>query len=121
MIAEIIFALALQSADPIGDLLQADATMPSAGERAIPATPEPAVLPVRCEGEFTQGAMLICRMAPGTEVDFGDQSATADSDQGSSKTFARRCVLRTTEDVRGDNLKQSSCARGLEKPAAFRR
>lgn len=80
MIAEIIFALALQSADPIGDLLQADATMPSAGERAIPATPEPAVLPVRCEGEFTQGAMLICRMAPGTEVDFGDQSATADSD-----------------------------------------
>ncbi|HAQ36026.1 MAG: peptidase M23 [Maricaulis sp.] len=54
--------------------------MPSAGEDVVPPAPEPPLPPVRCQGEFTQGAMIVCRTAPGTRVDFGDQSATADSD-----------------------------------------
>lgn len=80
MIAEFILAFAIQTADPIGDLLEADATMPSAGEDVVPPAPESPLPPVRCQGEFTQGAMIVCRTAPGTRVDFGDQSATADSD-----------------------------------------
>lgn len=78
---DLLLALALQTTDPIGDLLEADAEMPRAGEETdMPPAPEPAEPPVRCAGEFTQGAMLVCRTAPGTEISFGDQSATADAD-----------------------------------------
>ena len=98
---ELLLALALQTSDPIGDLLEADAEMPRAGQEAeMPPAPEPRELPVRCAGAWTQGAMLVCRTAPGTRIDFGDQSATADAegwavlgldrDQGEEITLSAR-------------------------------
>lgn len=77
MIDAILIGLALQStaaADPIGDLLTADATMAEATEPGE-ETPE-----LGCVGPFIQGATIICRAAPGSVIALGDQSATADAD-----------------------------------------
>ena len=64
-------ALALQSvgetADPIGDLIQAS-------ETSAPAPVE------GCVGERREGALLICRYAPGSEIRLGDLTTTADAD-----------------------------------------
>lgn len=64
-------ALALQSvgetADPIGDLIQAS-------ETTAPAPVE------GCVGERREGALLICRYAPSSEIRLGDLTTTADAD-----------------------------------------
>lgn len=64
-------ALALQSvgetADPIGDLIQAS-------ETTAPAPVE------GCVGERREGALLICRYAPGSEIRLGELTTTADAD-----------------------------------------
>lgn len=72
MIATLMVSLLLQAApaaDPIGELLHADATMAEAAE------PE-----FQCTGPFIQGAVIICRTLPGSVIALGDQSATADAD-----------------------------------------
>lgn len=77
MISTFLLALALQgasSADPIGDLLHADATLPEAVE------PADAVDALRCVGDYIQGATIICRAAPGSVISLGDQSATTDEE-----------------------------------------
>ncbi|MEE2565967.1 M23 family metallopeptidase [Hyphobacterium marinum] len=77
MIAAFLLGLAIQgsaAADPIGDLLTADATMAEATE------PGESTLGMECVGPFIQGATIICRAAPGTVIALGDQSATADAE-----------------------------------------
>lgn len=73
MIAPLIL-LALQSGDPIADVLTRDAEFPMASEVAEAAEP------YACVGDFTEGAAIICRSEPGAVISLGDQSATADSE-----------------------------------------
>ncbi|WP_421785730.1 M23 family metallopeptidase [Hyphobacterium sp.] len=64
--------LALQSGDPIADVLVRDAEYPVAEEATEAAAP------YACIGGFIEGAAIICRSEPGTVMTLGDQSATAD-------------------------------------------
>lgn len=71
---EFLFAIALQASDPIADVLERDSEFPIAG-----ATEQDGDS-FTCIGNYIEGAAIICRAEPGTNVSLGDQSATADAE-----------------------------------------
>ncbi|WP_421792547.1 M23 family metallopeptidase [Hyphobacterium sp.] len=72
---ELLAALALQiaSADPIAEVINADAGFPMASEATEQSR-------FSCIGDYIEGAAIICRAEPGSVASLGDQSATADEE-----------------------------------------
>ncbi|MCW5724797.1 MAG: M23 family metallopeptidase [Maricaulaceae bacterium] len=59
------------------EFLEAEATLPRA---AAVAAASIEAGPLRCEGRFVQGALLVCRTAPGARVELSGQHAFADAE-----------------------------------------
>lgn len=99
-------ALALQAAeaeaDPIADLIAASTMQEVEAAEPIEVVRVGGFTEARCFGDFIEGAAVICRYAPGTEVQLGEVSMKADHDGWAVLGLPRRSPNEVVFEVRDE-------------------